>query len=180
MASGNSVVANIIGAGTGQGALANGDSGVEIAGSNDAVQGNLIAFNDLYGVAIDSGSQNMIQFNSIDANALLGIFLASGANGSISAPTLTGVVTSGGSSTITGTFTGAANTTYEVDFYASSTGAAGQGQIYIGSETVTTDANGDATITFQTSSPLPSGEFVTATATDPLGDTSEFSNSIPT
>src|SRR5207237_9102060 len=51
----------------------------------------------------------------------------------------------------------------------------GEGKTYIGSLlTGTTDANGDVSFTFHPAS-LTVGQFVTATATDNVGNTSEFS-----
>ena len=50
----------------------------------------------------------------------------------------------------------------------------GEGKTFLGEKTVTTNDRGKATFTFAPSS-LSAGEFVTATATDPVGNTSEFS-----
>ena len=52
-----------------------------------------------------------------------------------------------------------------------------RGKTFAGSTTVTTNASGfKAAISAATTSPIPSGGVVTATATDPNGNTSEFSN----
>ena len=90
---------------------------------------------------------------------------------------ITGVV--GGSLTATGTFHGAANTTYALDFFSNAAADPthyGQGKTYLGSlATVTTDASGNATFT-ATFASVPAGQTVwSATATDPVGNTSEFS-----
>ncbi len=53
-----------------------------------------------------------------------------------------------------------------------------EGQTYIGTATVTTDGTGNATINTVLPVALGSGEDVTATATDPTGNTSEFSQRI--
>jgi hypothetical protein len=50
----------------------------------------------------------------------------------------------------------------------------------LGSDTVTTDATGNATFTSTLAAPVPIGELLTATATDlSAGDTSEFSPAVP-
>ena len=70
--------------------------------------------------------------------------------------------------------------TYTIQFYASTAAdAAGfaEGQTYLGSTTVTTNATGQVNISFGVPAPIPSGQLVTATATDPSGNVSEFSPS---
>jgi hypothetical protein len=72
----------------------------------------------------------------------------------------------------------APNTTFTLDFYASATAnpsGFGEGQRYLGSVVVTTDANGNAKFVVELSAATANGEVVTATATDPGGNTSEFS-----
>jgi parallel beta-helix repeat protein len=98
--------------------------------------------------------------------------------------------TSGSSSVVTGTLNGAADTTFTVDLYANPTVSAsdyyqgqyyGEGQYDLGQVTVTTDANGNASFSADVSAAslpggvLPSGWYVSATATDPNGNTSEYS-----
>jgi len=51
----------------------------------------------------------------------------------------------------------------------------GEGQTYLGSTTVTTDAQGNATYSVTFTVAVPVGQYVTATATDQRGNTSEFS-----
>ena len=83
-----------------------------------------------------------------------------------------------GTTTIAGEMNGLANTTYEVELFGNtqvdSTGY-GEGTTFLGTTTVTTDDSG--TIEFSTTidEMIPLGQFITATATDPLGNTSEFS-----
>jgi hypothetical protein len=69
---------------------------------------------------------------------------------------------------------------YRLEFFANTnggTGGYGEGQTYIGATSVTTDVFGNAAFTFLSLMPAapPVGQFVTATATDPDGNTSEFS-----
>src|SRR5262249_18720366 len=75
------------------------------------------------------------------------------------------------------------STTFDVDFYANTSCvsfpvASPQGEEMVGSVQATTDVTGVATIDFQLSSPLAPGQIVTAIATDPGGNTSEFSQTI--
>lgn len=71
-----------------------------------------------------------------------------------------------------GGFNSTPNTTFTLDYYTNpswKTGDPLQGETWVSSETVTTDANGDATFN------LPQGlASPTITATDPQGNTSEF------
>ena len=72
--------------------------------------------------------------------------------------------------------------TYRIEFFANAAadpGGFGEGQRYLGFTNVTTDAAGNAIIGVTLATGLAVGEFVTATATDPVtNDTSEFSAAI--
>jgi hypothetical protein len=173
---------------TGKSALANGGDGVVIDGSQNTVggstlgSGNVIAFNGGDGVFVDSGSGNLISGNSIFSNGGLGIDLnvANNANNSQQAPVITSAVLSNGTTTVQGTLTAAPNTTYTIELFANAApdpSGFGEGQIFLGFITVTTDNSGAATFS-TTLSGVFSGQFLTATATDPLTDTSEFSNAL--
>ena len=50
--------------------------------------------------------------------------------------------------------------------------------MYLGSDTVTTDGSGDANITTVLAVAVAAGDVITATATDPSNNTSEFSNAV--
>jgi hypothetical protein len=84
---------------------------------------------------------------------------------------------SGGTATITGTLHSTPLSTFAIDFFASQiwdTTHYGEGQKYLGSTTVTTDASGNVSFT-ATVSGVPSGfNYFAATATDANGNTSEF------
>jgi hypothetical protein len=54
-----------------------------------------------------------------------------------------------------------------------------QGETYLGSSQVTTDGSGNASFTVSTLSSVASGSKISATATDPSGNTSEFSQRLP-
>ena len=82
---------------------------------------------------------------------------------------------------VEGTFNSLANTTFTLEFFASAAAdpsGFGEGETYLASIEVTTDGAGSASF----SSMLPAGagptDWVTATATDPNDNTSEFSNAL--
>ncbi len=126
---------------------------------------------------------NSLRGNQISDNGGLGIELDpagvtpndpgdgdSGPNGLQNFP----VITSTGSNKVQGTLNSQPNATFELDFYFNDTcdlSGYGEGQYYLGLTHVTTDAIGQANFSFTTLA----GGFVTATATDANGNTSEFS-----
>jgi hypothetical protein len=180
--------------------IANNTAGVSLDASVGGwtIQSNVIALNGHSatpgnsGVIIGGGQSNAIRANSIYGNAFLGIDLGNdgvtlnntaghtGANLFQNFPVLTSASTTGGNFTVGGTLSSSPNTTYALDFFANAAfglGGFGQGQTYLGSATVTTDAGGNANFSF--TAPLVSGQTViTATATDPSGNTSEFSHGL--
>ena len=92
-------------------------------------------------------------------------------------PVLTSA-TSGGFTNVAGTLNGTPNTTFTIEFFANpliDPSHHGEGQTYLGSTSVTTDASGNASFTEALLLAVPVGSFITATATDPAGNTSEFS-----
>ena len=155
--------------------------------------GNTIAFNSGDGVdVLQSADGDSILSNSIFSNAKLGIDLggdgvtpnhpggpiAGEPNGFENYPVLTTAATFGGSIGIAGTLNSAADTSYTLQFFANplaDPSGFGQGQTLIGTTTVTTDATGN--VLFKVSFALPAfaGRIISATATDPNGNTSEFS-----
>ena len=183
---------------TGTKALGNSGNGVEILylpnntiGGTVAGAGNTIAFNGIDGVAVsayigigsgtvigDAALGNLIRSNSIFSNTNLGIELINGANKNQQAPTLTAaIINPDGSTTVQGTLKGTPGTTYTLEFFGNTTcppSGPGQGQTVLGTTTATADSNGN--VSFAATVQLPTGEpFVTATATDPGNNTSEFS-----
>lgn len=153
--------------------------------------GNTIAFNGASGINVSSGTGNSIRENSIFSNGGLGIDLApsgvtandlgdadTGANNLQNFPVLTSVVSNGDGTTIQGTLNSKPNTTFQIDFYSNAAcdpSGNGEGARFFDTTSVTTDANGNATINLASSVTLVSGRVLTATATDPAGNTSEFS-----
>jgi parallel beta-helix repeat protein len=166
-AANNTVSDNLIGTDIfGTRAIGNGWSGVDIA--NGAIQNtigvsNIIAFNERGGVTVAGSSTlgNKITQNSIHSNRGMGIDLSSGGNTELPGPDITDNNLAGG----TASGTACANCTVEI--YSDDHN---EGRLYEG--TSITDAGGHWT--FSKGSPL-TGPTVTATATDPQGNTSEFS-----
>ena len=167
-------------------------------GGTAAGAGNVIADNGQAGVAVVdnfNGPTTGVEIlsNSIYANQGLGIDLGDdgvtpnhpggpvyGPNNLQNYPVLTSAVVASGKLTIVGSLNSAADTSYLIQFFANPTAdpsGYGQGQVLIGSITVTTDDNGNASFT-ETFSKVPVGWYISATATDPIGDTSEFAQDV--
>jgi len=93
-------------------------------------------------------------------------------------PVLTSAVVVGTTTTVSGTLHAQANTTYRVEFFANDTdplGLPAEGQQFLGFVNVTTNANGDATVGTILNVAVSITRTITATATDSVGNTSEFS-----
>ena len=202
-ASGNLIQANRIGTDiTGTKNLGNGRAGVDVDVSNNTIGGsvaaaNTIAFNGGPGVVV--GNTNfgrnptgvVISFNSIHDNSGIGIDLGddgvtlntpggphSGPNDLQNYPVLISAVSSNGRTIGKGTLNSTPNTTFTIQFFSNpkvDPSGYGQGQTYLGQITVTTDANGNASFGAALNFALPTGLVLSATATDPNGNTSEFS-----
>ncbi|HVF57922.1 MAG TPA: SBBP repeat-containing protein [Pyrinomonadaceae bacterium] len=193
---GNRVLNNYIGTGRdGSTALGNARNGVLInSRDNNAVNFNRIAFNGEDGVAVNffnTGTRNALLSNSIFSNNGLGIDLGNngvtpndagdadnGANNLQNFPVLASAVSSDGGTNVQGTLNSTPGTTFSLQFFANATcdsSGNGEGQTLIGETQLTTDDNGGAS--FNSTLPMATavGQFVTATATDPSGNTSEFS-----
>jgi hypothetical protein len=164
---GNIVSGNYIGIdASGTGALPNNGIGIQISGDaqdNTIGPGNVIAHNSYDGVGVNGSSTtgNTITQNSIYANEQMGIDLTSGANGDIAAPVIAGTV---GAFNVVGT--ACPGCIVEV-FENGDTD--GEGENYVGKATANT--NGDFSVTIGTLL-VP---YLTATATDAVSGTSEFS-----
>ena len=185
--SGNFVFGNAIGTDvTGALALGNVANGVYIGGlctenaigGTDTGAGNTIAFNGRDGVLVDSGTANPILRNRSFGNTGLGIELINGGNRMQSFPVVTTSLSQGGPLTVQGFLVSAPSTTYTLEFYANTVrnpSGYGEGDQFLGSFTVTTDATGVGHFTGNFAITVPPGEFVAATATDPGDNTSGFS-----
>lgn len=201
---GNVVQGNCIGTTfSGTSPLANGRDGITIGSSttgpasNNTIGGtatgapNVIAYNLRDGVRVTSGTGNAILSNSIFSNTNLAIDLGgngvtandagdvdTGANNLQNYPVLTSAQTSGSNTTIQGTLNSVANATFTIQFFvnpACDASGYGEGKSYFGSTSVSTDGSGNATINAVFPILLSATDSVTATATSPTNDTSEFS-----
>ncbi len=151
-------------------------------GGTGGGQGNTIAFNVAAGVIVQSGTGDSILSNSIYSNGQQGVALIGTANHSQSAPTLSDATGGGTGSNIQGSLASAGNTSFLIQFFSSPVAdpsGFGQGETFLGSTTIITNAGGDGLIDFNLSSGLAVGTWVTAMATnETTGDTSAFSNAI--
>jgi len=199
---GNVVSGNYIGTDvTGTVGLGNSSAGVYIWESSDNTVGgstpgerNIISCNHQDGVAIKPMSptvvRNKIRLNSIHSNGGLGIDLSpvgvtlndvgdsdTGANNLQNFPVITTVSFDGTDTTIGGTINSAAGTTFTIDLYSNSAGdpsGYGEGETYLGTTNCTTNGAGNGTWTLTVSGDV-TGLALASTATDPSGNTSEFS-----
>jgi parallel beta-helix repeat protein len=174
-------------------------------GGTAAGAGNVIAFNGGDGVRIgldpafdtvDAGTGNAVLSNSIHDNVGLGINLGdkegvtpndsaghSGPNNFQNFPVLTAVAAgASGGTDVTFTLDSTPSTAFRVEFFANvapDPSGFGEGQTFLGAVTATTDPSGHVALTAHVPGAVPAGQTVTATATDPAGNTSEFSADFP-
>ncbi len=185
---------------TGQLKLGNYQSGINLASSSNLIGGtvagaaNVIEFNGTGRVGagvqlVGLVGQNTILSNSIYQNAGLGINFGSGPtpnhapdtagpNNYQNYPTLSSAQSDGSVTTVTGTLYESPDSSYLIQFFSSprpDLSGYGQGKVLIGSTSAQTNAQGIATFTAGLSLVTQSGAYVSATATDASGDTSEFS-----
>jgi hypothetical protein len=181
--------------------LGNGNHGVlatataQIGDPATPGSGNVIAFNIRNGITVTGDVGNPISRNSIFANGGLGIDLGNngvtpndagdgdtGPNNMQNFPVLTTVVFDGSGARIGATLNSTANTAFRVEFFSNTSCEAsgyGQGRTYLGFTAVTTNGSGNGSFS-SVAVPVPAGQTViTATATDPSGNTSEFSACFP-
>lgn len=191
--SGNIIAGNRVGLDFGGLALANTGPGIKAfgaagsappggtaAGSENTIRGNTIAKNAGAGVTVfDTSRQVRIENNSIRDNGGLGIQVDTTANAGLKAPTITSIKATTGGQNLSGTFSGVANTKYTVNIYmngAADPSGFGEGQTFLNTVTILTNASGAGTFTVL----IPTGTvgaFASATTThETLGDTSAFSN----
>jgi CSLREA domain-containing protein len=195
LSSGNTVQGNYIGTKKdGASGLGNSGDGVDIFSSNNVVggamlsEGNRISSNGDEGVEVGNFTGNVILANSIYANSGLGIDLFPdgvtlndpkdpdiGGNNLQNYPVITRASTlSRGKTAIKGNLGSTPDTKVEVQFFANPKGT-DEGKTLIGRRDMSTGADGRVSFTFKLTRKVPRGQAITATATDPNGNTSEFS-----
>ena len=202
-ATGNWVQGNFIGTDvTGTAALGN-NGGLRITngavnntiGGTIAGAGNTIAYNDDDGVQVSSfGPGNAILSNSIFSNTGLGIDLDpngvnpndagdpdTGPNNRQNFPMLTMAGSDQGMTDVEGTIDSTPNNEFRLEFFsnlACDPSNHGEAENLIGSTDVITGGSGNTSFVATFFETVPSGSFITATATDLGGNTSEFSQCI--
>jgi hypothetical protein len=200
----NTFLGNLIGVGAdGTTALGNGSTcgcaGFWLQGGDrntvggvGAGEANVVANNEDEGVAVETGDRNAIRGNSIHSNGGVELDLYpsygvtpndpvdsdGGANRLQNFPDLTSAGANLAGTQVKGSLSSKPSTAYTIDFYSSptcDTSGNGGGSTYLGSTPVVTNGAGTVSFTASLSVSAATGSSVTATATDPFGRTSEFS-----
>lgn len=193
---GNVIQGNFVGvAADGLTALGNSAVGVFVSDHGSTVTGNVIAFNGSAGVSFGPNSKdNFITQNSIFNNVGIGIDLRnpqsaapdgptpndtldvdSGSNNLQNAPVIASAQAIVGKTTVKGSLSTEKNKVYRIELFNNPVGdTQGEGKTFLKALDVTTDTNGKAS--FSVDLPGISKGVITATATDPDNNTSEFSN----
>jgi CSLREA domain-containing protein len=199
-ATGNQITGNTIGLSASGTPLGNTEHGIYLqfgaadntVGGVTAGTGNTIAHNGGDGVLIYAGTGNAVLGNAIFANTGLGIDLYpgegvnpndagdadSGTNTLQNYPVVTSVTSDGVSTTVSGTLDTTPSTTFRLEFFVNTAcdpAGNGEGELFLAAIDVTTEASGMTSFTDTLPVGATSGSFVTVTATDPAGNTSEFS-----
>ena len=187
----NSQMGIIVGSGSGltidsNHIYANAGRGVQIGGGvakNNRITRNSIHDNGGIGinlfVAAPFDPPSGVTANDLgDGDAVDGWGYGSEGNRLQNFPVIASASSGGGVTTITGSLNSTTNTAFRIEFFANAaidpTGY-GEGQTYLGFANVTTDGSGNVSFTANLAASVPGGYFITATATDPMGNTSEFS-----
>ncbi|NOZ04196.1 MAG: T9SS type A sorting domain-containing protein [FCB group bacterium] len=171
------------------------DTGDNIIGGIEDGEGNIIAFNGDVGVGLLSnvGTGNAILSNSIYANGLQGIDLGLdglsynddgdgdvGANNLQNYPELFAAAREN-IVRIAGTLNSLPNTSYRIEFFlngACDPSGYGEGEEFIDFASVTTNGSGNANFYVTLTADVNLAEYITATTTDPDGNSSEFSQCV--
>lgn len=172
------------------------DSPGNLVGGTTNAARNTISGNDHHGVIVigASATSNRVLRNSIFENGQLGIELNNdgvslndpqdtdtGPNLLQNFPRLDTATTSGDSTTIEARLNSTPDTTFLIQFFSNPTPnfptGFGEGKKFIGQKNVTTDSTGRVSFS-KIVQAVPEGHNVTATATDPDGNTSELSSAL--
>lgn len=168
-----------------------------LIGGTSASLGNVIANNSGFGIEFytNAGNGNSIFSNKIYDNAEMGIDLSSdytpdvndngdadlGPNGSQNYPVLSGAYSNSTAVSIQGTLNSTSNSTFIIQFFSNTAcdpSGNGEGKIFIGTDTVTTNGSGTATINSQFNLAVSAGSYITSLATNSTNSTSEFSSCV--
>jgi uncharacterized repeat protein (TIGR01451 family)/CSLREA domain-containing protein len=154
--------------------------------------GNQVAYSTIHdnggdGIRVSDGSSNAFTANEIYNNGGLGIDLNGDGvttNGLTHFPIIIRAVPDGYGTAVTGIYHGQPNSSYTLEFFtnlACDPSGFGEGQQFLGSILATTNNNGNASFSEtlysegQEIAAASGTDFITATATDANGSTSEFS-----
>ena len=168
-----------------------------VVGGRNAGEANVIAYNVADGVFLQPNMNAIpIVGNSIFSNVRGGIDLLccgvaandpgdgdDGGNHLQNFPILQSIVHGASTTEVIGKLDTSASKTFDLDFYANPACSNFpreflQGETYLGTFPVTTDGSGHATFDLMLSVATEAGARISATATDPNGNTSEFSQRI--
>ncbi len=96
-------------------------------------------------------------------------------------PVVTSATTGGGTITVGGTLDSTPSTAFRVELFANAAcdpSGNGEGKTFLGAATVTTDSGGDSNFSVALTKTVAVGAAITASATDPDNNTSEFSTCV--
>jgi len=174
-------------------------------GGEDPGKGNVIAYNNAGGIIVsfydyENGwpypHGNSLLGNSIHDNANFGVWFPmtnhewdvvpndvldadSGPNGLQSYPVIESASSTANTTLVTGSLNGSAGTSFRIEFFSNPMRDAsgyGEGQAYLGFSDQTADDQGNVSFAVTLPVGTPIGSIITATATDPNGNTSPFSS----
>ena len=157
---------NVIGSNTFRGVLVGGTS------SANSIFANSIFNNDALGIDLHADNENA---NTVTPNDVLDN--DTGPNELQNYPVINSIAVSGNERTVEGELSSNPNTDYVLHFYSNSEvdpSGFGEGQFYLGALNKHSDAQGHLNFGFPLNA-AAGGKFITATATDASGNTSEFS-----
>ena len=165
------------GASSDSGNIIFGNHGVGVSLSGSGVSQTLIRHNSIFGndsLGIDLGANRVTPNDSLDSDT--------GPNGLQNFPIIDSVVVTSSSTKIYGRLDAKPNQRYTVDFFtndSADTWHFGEGETFFAEHpNVVCDNTGRVQFVEIVSVPLPANKFVTAIATDSLGNTSEFSQAL--
>jgi hypothetical protein len=164
-----------------------------LVGGTTAGAGNVIAFNGVTAAVVygETSQGNSILGNSMHDNGHLGIDLQDdgvtpndrldtdiGANNFQNFPVVGSAKHKGTGTSVLGSLLSRPNARFRIELFSSPAcdpSGYGEAQSYVGFVNVRTSASGRATFSVSFATSLPVGSFVTGTATDSAGNTSELS-----
>ncbi len=197
---GSGDLGNGFGGNGGNGIRINGQDGTTMdnaVGGTEPGTANVVAHSTYIGVNILKGTGNTVLGNSIYGSRIQGINTDNegvapnddddidvGANNRQNYPVITDADSAVFANTdIQGTLSSTPNTTYRIEFFSSPASDEAnhandleEGRQFLGATSVTTNGAGDAAFSGDFAASGLDGGYATATATDPFGNTSEFSN----